>query len=123
MKRTFDIFFSITVLLVLSPLYLLIGFIILLFQGRPILFKQSRLGKDHLSFRIIKFCTMTNDKNINGELLSDEKRTTKLGRFLRNSSLDELPGFWNVLKGEMSVVGPRPLPSQYKERYTFYMYR
>ena len=118
MKRTFDIFFSIIVLLVLSPLYILLAVIIFLFQGRPILFRQSRLGKDHLKFKIIKFRTMTNDIDINGELLTDEIRTTKLGKFLRSSSLDELPGFWNVLKGEMSVVGPRPLPPQYKERYT-----
>ena len=118
MKRIFDIFFSITVLSVLSPLFIVIFFTILIFQGRPILFKQYRLGKGHVKFRIIKFCTMTNDKYENGELLPDKDRTTRLGKFLRTTSLDELPGFWNVLKGEMSVVGPRPLPIRYKERFT-----
>lgn len=119
MKRIFDIIFSIIILTTFTPLLVFISITILFVQGRPILFKQYRLGKGHKKFRIIKFCTMTNDKHENGELLADNGRITKLGNFLRKTSLDELPGFWNVLKGEMSVVGPRPLPTQYKERYTF----
>jgi len=118
MKRIFDIFFSGTVLIVLAPLFFIIAVIIVFFQGGPILFKQERLGLRHLNFKIIKFCSMTNKTNLMGELLSDELRTTKLGRFLRTTSLDELPGFWNVFKGEMSVVGPRPLPVKYKNLYT-----
>lgn len=118
MKRIFDIFFSGTVLIVLAPLFFIIAVIIVFFQGGPILFKQERLGLRHLNFKIIKFCSMTNKTNLTGELLSDELRTTKLGRFLRTTSLDELPGFWNVFKGEMSVVGPRPLPVKYKNLYT-----
>ena len=88
MKRIFDIFFSGTVLIVLAPLFFIIAVIIVFFQGGPILFKQERLGLRHLNFKIIKFCSMTNKTNLTGELLSDELRTTKLGRFLRTTSLD-----------------------------------
>ena len=117
-KRMFDILFSLVFIVVFSPLLIVISFFIVIFQGTPIFFKQDRLGKDHKKFKIIKFCSMTNERNEKGELLSDIKRTTKLGDFLRSSSVDELPGFFNVLRGDMSVVGPRPLPPQYKDRYS-----
>jgi lipopolysaccharide/colanic/teichoic acid biosynthesis glycosyltransferase len=117
-KRIFDILFSLVFIVVFSPLLIVISFFIVIFQGTPIFFKQDRLGKDHKKFKIIKFCSMTNERNEKGELLSDIKRTTRLGSFLRSSSIDEFPGFFNVLKGDMSVVGPRPLPPQYKDRYS-----
>ena len=117
-KRMFDILFSLVFIVVFSPLLIVISFFIVIFQGTPIFFKQDRLGKDHKKFKIIKFCSMTNERNEKGELLSDIKRTTRLGSFLRSSSIDEFPGFFNVLKGDMSVVGPRPLPPQYKDRYS-----
>lgn len=117
-KRMFDILFSLVFIVVFSPLLIVISFFIVIFQGTPIFFKQDRLGKDHKKFKIIKFCSMTNEHNEKGELLSDIKRTTRLGSFLRSSSIDEFPGFFNVLKGDLSVVGPRPLPPQYKDRYS-----
>lgn len=117
-KRIFDILFSLVFIVVFSPLLIAVSFFIVIFQGGPIIFKQERLGKDHKKLKIVKFCSMTNERNEKGELLPDIKRTTKLGNFLRSSSVDELPGFFNVLKGDMSVVGPRPLPPQYKGRYS-----
>ncbi len=118
LKRMFDILFSLIFIVVFLPLLIILSFVIIIFQGRPIIFKQERLGKDHKKFKIVKFCSMTSECNERGELLPDIKRTTKLGNFLRSSSIDELPGFFNVLKGDMSVVGPRPLPPQYKDRYS-----
>jgi sugar transferase EpsL len=117
-KRLFDVFFSFLVLLVLSPLFLLLAFFLLLVQGAPVLFTQQRPGLDGRSFRLIKFRTMRDQRDTRGNLLPDEGRITRLGAFLRRSSLDELPEFLNVLKGDMSVVGPRPLLVQYLERYT-----
>ena len=118
MKRIFDLIVTITLLFLLIPLYLLISILIFLFQSKSVLFFQERLGKNHLKFKIIKFRTMTNELNSEGQLLPDVNRTTKIGNFLRKSSLDELPGLFNVLKGEMSLVGPRPLPVIYGDRYS-----
>ena len=118
MKRIFDISFSLVMIILLSPLMVITSFLIIIIQGRPIVFRQERLGKNHKKFKVIKFCSMTDERNEKKVLLPDKERTTKLGNFLRNSSIDELPGFFNVLKGEMSVVGPRPLPPQYKDRYS-----
>ena len=118
MKFIFDLIISIILLILLSPLFVLISIIIFLFQGKSILFLQERLGKNHLTFKIIKFRTMTNKLNSKGKLLPDIARTTKIGNFLRKSSLDELPGLINVIKGDMSLVGPRPLPVIYKNRYS-----
>ena len=118
MKRFFDLFFSSIVLLLLSPFLVIITCCIVLFQGTPVFFLHKRLGKNHNEFHIYKFRTMKNTKDENGKLLSDKYRTTKFGSFLRKTSLDELPGFVNVLIGDMSVVGPRPLPPQYLERYS-----
>ena len=117
-KRLFDIVFSFTILFLLSPLIIFITLLIKMFQGNKIIFKQKRLGLKHHEFSIFKFCTMTNEKDNNGELLPDHQRTTKIGSFLRKTSLDEIPGFINVLIGHMSIVGPRPLPVHYKNRYT-----
>tara|TARA_Y100001954_G_C15804391_1_gene601874 strand:+ start:2253 stop:2843 length:591 start_codon:yes stop_codon:yes gene_type:complete len=118
MKFIFDLIISLVLLIILIPLLILISILIFLFQGKSILFFQERLGKNHLKFKIIKFRTMTNKLNSKGKLLPDEERTTKIGNFLRKSSLDELPGLINVIKGDMSLVGPRPLPTIYKNRYS-----
>ena len=117
MKRIFDVIFSGAALSVLAlPLAILMIFVRVKL-GSPILFKQMRPGLDGKPFLMIKLRTMTNQKK--GEmLLSDAERMTNFGRFLRSSSLDELPELWNVLKGDMSLVGPRPLLMQYLERYT-----
>lgn len=118
MKRFFDLTMSITLICVLIPVAILVILLICLFQGGPILYTQQRLGKNHKIFKIIKFCSMTNDLDSEGNLLPDIERVTITGNFLRRSSLDEIPGLLNVLKGEMSLVGPRPLPTQYLSRYS-----
>lgn len=118
MKRIFDIILSCIIIIIMSPICIIVVLAILIFQGMPIFFKQDRLGKGHLPFKVIKFCTMTRMRDQEGELLPDIDRTTRLGNFLRKTSIDEIPSLWNVLKGEMSVVGPRPLRSRYLERYS-----
>ena len=118
MKRIIDIILSCILIFIMSPICIIVVLAILIFQGTPIFFKQDRLGKGHLPFKIIKLCTMTRMRDQEGELLPDIDRTTRLGNFLRNTSIDEIPSLWNVLKGEMSVVGPRPLRSRYLERYS-----
>ena len=118
MKRIFDIILSCIIIIIMSPICIIVVLAILIFQGMPIFFKQDRLGKNHLPFKVIKFCTMTRMRDQEGELLPDIDRTTRLGTFLRKTSIDEIPSLWNVLKGEMSVVGPRPLRSRYLERYS-----
>ena len=105
-------------LIVLFPFLLLIALAIRMKMGGPVLFRQMRPGLWGKPFYMYKFRTMTNEKNAAGELLPDEMRLTGLGRFLRSTSLDELPELFNVLKGDMSLVGPRPLLMQYLERYT-----
>jgi lipopolysaccharide/colanic/teichoic acid biosynthesis glycosyltransferase len=105
-------------LIVLSPFLLLIILAIRIKMGRPVLFRQMRPGLCGKPFYMYKFRTMTNEKNADGELLPDEMRLTKLGRFLRSTSLDELPELFNVLRGDMSLVGPRPLLMQYLDHYT-----
>lgn len=117
-KRIFDILFSSLILLLLSPLMLLVGLILLCLQGWPVFFRQERPGLNGKLFRLVKFRTMRSLYDRNGQLLPDESRITKFGKFLRRTSLDELPEFFNVLKGDMSVVGPRPLLVQYLERYS-----
>ncbi len=117
-KRIFDVIFSFLVLIILSPLILLLSLLLLLIQGWPILFTQRRPGLDGRLFDLIKFRTMRDTRDARGSLLPDEQRITRLGAFMRRSSLDELPEFLNVLNGDMSVVGPRPLLVQYLERYT-----
>ena len=117
-KRFFDIILSFMAIVILSPLYIIISVLVLIFMGWPILFKQPRPGKNEKIFNMYKFRTMTNKKDKNGKLLSDEKRLTKFGKFLRKTSLDELPELFCILFGKMSIVGPRPLLVEYLPYYT-----
>jgi len=116
-KRALDFVAALVAALLLSPVILVTGILVRGWLGSPVLFTQSRPGKDGVVFRIFKFRTMTDGRDAAGALLPDGDRLTKFGRFLRSSSLDELPGLLNVLRGEMSLVGPRPLLVQYLERY------
>jgi len=118
LKRIMDIIFSLTGLIILSILLLIIAILIKLTLKGPVLFKQARPGKNGRIFTIYKFRTMEELRDRNGNLLPDEKRLTKIGKFLRRLSLDELPELWNVLKGEMSLVGPRPLLIEYLDIFT-----
>lgn len=106
------------VLIIFSPILVIIGFCIFLIIGIPILFVQERPGYKNKVFNFIKFRTMTNAIDAKGNLLPDEKRLTKFGNYLRKMSLDELPSLWNVLKGDMSLVGPRPLLIEYLPLYS-----
>ena len=117
MKRLFDVTASFFALLLLSPVIVIMGFLIAKKMGRPVLFKQARPGLNGDVFYMQKFRSMTDAKDSDGNVLSDEQRITPFGNFLRNSSLDELPGLWCVLKGDMSLVGPRPLLVEYLPLY------
>jgi len=117
MKRFFDIFLSIFLLVFLSPLLILIAISVWFYIGRPVLFTQMRPGLNEKLFKLFKFRTMTIERDSNGLLLKDDLRLNKFGKFLRSSSLDELPELWNILKGEMSFVGPRPLLKEYLTLY------
>ncbi len=119
-KRLIDILVAALVLIVTSPLNLVIFIITAVTLGRPIFFKQQRIGKDGKPFDIIKFRNMTNETDENGELLPPAERVTSCGRFLRKTSLDELLNFWSILKGDMSLIGPRPLVPEYTHRYSDY---
>ncbi len=116
-KRILDVIVSCLALLLLLPLLLLLVIAVLASLGYPILYKQRRPGLAERPFHIYKFRTMLNLQDGEGELLQDEQRLTTFGKFLRRTSLDELPELWNVLRGEMSLVGPRPLLMQYLQRY------
>ena len=118
LKRTVDLAVAGTGLVLGLPLLLVVAVLLRVRMGRPVLFRQSRLGRGAQSFRLVKFRTMTDERDTDGQLLPDELRLTALGRLLRTLSLDELPQLWNVLRGEMSLVGPRPLPVTYVRRYT-----
>ena len=118
MKRTFDIILSLFVLLVFSPVLIILGVILLLTISTPVLFKQTRPGLQGKPFTFYKFRTMTDSHDSGGNLLPDKDRITPLGNFLRKTSLDELPSLFNVLKGDMSMVGPRPLLTEYLDLYT-----
>ena len=117
-KRMCDILGALIGLIVFSPLFLVIAICIKLKMGSPVLFTQDRPGLNGKLFKMLKFRTMTDKRDSNGIVLSDKQRLTSLGRFLRSSSLDELPEFINVLKGDMSLVGPRPLLMQYLGLYS-----
>lgn len=116
-KRYLDAFISLMGLIVLSPLFILLIIIgILEMKGNPFFFQQ-RPGKNEKIFKLIKFRTMTNEKDKDGNLLPDEQRLTAYGKFLRSTSLDELPELWNILKGDLSLIGPRPLLVKYLPLY------
>lgn len=117
-KRCFDIVVSIIVLASLSPLLLFLLILVKFKLGSPILFKQIRPGLHGKPFKMLKLRTMTDARDSEGSLLSDSLRLTEFGKFLRSTSLDELPGLWNVFKGDMSLVGPRPLLTEYLKLYT-----
>ena len=117
-KRLFDLTVAVPSVIILSPLLVFIGFLVRLKIGSPVLFKQVRPGLYGRPFTIYKFRTMTDKRDGNGNLLPDGERLTSLGRFLRGTSMDELPELFNVVKGDMSIVGPRPLLMQYLDRYT-----
>ena len=116
-KRVFDILISTVLLFFLSPIIVIIYFLVKISLGTPVLFLQERVGKDNEVFKIIKFRTMKDVKDKYGDDLPDFDRVTRLGSFLRSTSLDELPELINVIKGEMSLVGPRPLLKQYLSIY------
>ena len=116
-KRFLDIILSLIAIIIFSPLYLIISIVVKFQMGSPILFSQDRIGKDEKMFKLYKFRSMTNEKDENGNLLSEKERLTKFGIALRSTSLDELPELFMILKGDMSIVGPRPQPSFYLPYY------
>lgn len=117
-KRPLDIIFSLLALIILSPVLLVVAILVRIKLGSPIIFKQERPGKNEKIFKLYKFRTMTDEKDKKGKLLPDEKRLTKFGKILRSTSLDELPELFNILKGDMSFIGPRPLLVEYIPYYT-----
>lgn len=119
-KRLFDFIVALLVVVITVPINIILAIITFCDVGFPIIYKQQRTGKDKKVFTIYKFRNMTNEKDINGELLPPEKRVTKWGRFVRKTSLDELLNFVSILKGDMSLVGPRPLLNDYVEFYNDY---
>ena len=117
-KRLLDIVISLCGIIVLSPVYLVLGILVRAKLGSPAIFKQERPGKDEKIFHLYKFRSMTDEKDENGNLLPDEIRLTSFGKKLRSTSLDELPELFNILKGDMSLIGPRPLLVRYLPWYT-----
>ena len=118
MKRVIDLILGIVLFVVLFPVLLIVAFFVRVMLGSPVLFRQTRPGRNARPFELIKFRTMTDEKDAKGELLPDSQRLSAFGRMLRATSLDELPELWNVLKGDMSLVGPRPLLMEYLDLYT-----
>lgn len=117
-KRLLDIIISLTALIVLSPILLIVAVLVRVKLGSPVIFHQQRPGYHEKIFGLCKFRSMTDARDQNGELLPDEVRLTKFGKALRATSLDELPELWNILKGDMSLIGPRPLLVRYLPYYT-----
>ena len=117
-KRIIDIFLSVIFILLFWWLYIIIVILVRRKLGSPVIFRQKRPGLNEKIFTMYKFRTMTDEKDKEGNLLSDKDRLTKFGKFLRSTSLDEIPELWNVIKGEMSLVGPRPLLVEYLSKYT-----
>ena len=118
MSRIFDLLFSSVLLIIVLPILIVVSILVMILLGRPILFYQKRPGLHAKPFMMVKFRTMLDVRNPSGELLSDSERLTKFGYFLRSTSLDELPELWNVVKGDMSLVGPRPLLMEYLDLYS-----
>lgn len=118
MKRALDILLAVVALIVFLPVLLGLAVVIAVTLGRPVFFTQMRPGRNGVPFRMIKFRTMTSGRDSAGELLPDAQRLPSVGRFLRATSLDELPELWNVLRGDMSIVGPRPLLMEYLPLYS-----
>jgi undecaprenyl phosphate N,N'-diacetylbacillosamine 1-phosphate transferase len=118
LKRPMDLLLSLIAVIVLCPVFLIVAVLVRIKLGSPVLFKQKRPGLNENIFMMYKFRTMTDEKNENGELLPDEVRLTKFGKFMRSTSLDELPELINIIKGEMSIVGPRPLLLNYLPLYS-----
>lgn len=116
-KRPQDLFLSISALIVLSPILLIVAILVRTKLGSPIIFTQDRPGKNEKIFKMYKFRTMTDERDDNGDLLPDSVRLTRFGKILRATSLDELPELWNIVRGDMSVIGPRPLLVSYLELY------
>lgn len=116
-KRLLDIVISLCGIIVLSPIFLVLAILVRVKLGSPVLFMQERPGKDEKIFKLYKFRSMTDEKDENGNLLPDEKRLPAFGKKLRSTSLDELPELLNILKGDMSIIGPRPLLVRYLPRY------
>lgn len=116
-KRSMDFILSLIAIIVLSPIFLIVALLVKIKLGSPVIFKQQRPGLNEKIFTMYKFRTMTDERDENGELLPDSVRLTKFGKFLRSTSLDELPELFNILKGDMSIVGPRPLLVQYLPLY------
>ncbi|RKQ34285.1 sugar transferase [Oceanobacillus halophilus] len=117
-KRPMDFMLSLIAIIVLSPVFLIVALLVRTKLGSPVLFKQERPGLNEKIFTMYKFRTMTDERNNNGDLLPDQVRLTKFGKLLRSTSLDELPELFNILKGDMSIVGPRPLLIRYLPYYT-----
>ena len=122
-KRPMDFILSLLAIIILSPVFIITGILVRTKLGSPILFKQNRPGLDEKIFTMYKFRTMTDQKDENGELLPDDVRLTKFGKLLRATSLDELPELFNILKGDMSIIGPRPLLVQYLPLYNDHQQR
>lgn len=117
-KRLFDLLVAVPLFILMSPVMLVVALLVRIKLGSPVLFRQTRPGQGGAPFRIVKFRTMTDDRDAAGALRPDAERLTRFGAFLRSSSLDELPELWNVIRGEMSLVGPRPLLMVYLDRYS-----
>jgi lipopolysaccharide/colanic/teichoic acid biosynthesis glycosyltransferase len=116
-KRFLDFVLSLVAIVLLSPIYLVLAVIVRTKLGKPVLFSQDRIGKDEKAFKLYEFRSMTDRSDEKGELLPDEVRLTAFGKKLRSTSLDELPELFNILKGEMSIIGPRPMPTSYLPYY------
>lgn len=123
MKRPLDFICALCGIVVLSPILLITALLVKIKLGSPVIFKQERPGLNERIFTLYKFRTMTDEKDENGNLMPDEVRLTKFGKWLRSTSLDELPELFNILKGDMSIVGPRPLLPEYLPRYNRYQAR
>ncbi|WOE74808.1 sugar transferase [Alterisphingorhabdus coralli] len=123
MKRAIDLIIALSILLILSPVLLLIALFNWIYLGRPLIFQQKRPGLNGRPFNLFKFRTMKDTVDDSGRALPDAKRLTRYGKLLRSTSLDELPSLWNVVKGDMAIIGPRPLLMEYLPLYSEHQFR